>query len=74
MKARYNLLKEYKQGLLVDAEVDEEIELYEESFNEAGCSSAAPANRAMPASSEQGPIGDVPHIDVNPSEDREMRK
>ncbi|GMN47401.1 hypothetical protein TIFTF001_016571 [Ficus carica] len=56
LKARYDLLKEYKQGLIVDAEVDEEIELYEEFLDEAGCSSAAPAEGAMPASDEQGPI------------------
>ncbi|GMN66446.1 hypothetical protein TIFTF001_035532 [Ficus carica] len=43
LKARYDFLKEYKQGLFVEAEVDEEIELYEESPDEAGCSSAAPA-------------------------------
>ena len=38
LKARYDVLKEYKQGPLVDAEVDEEIELYEDSPDEAGCS------------------------------------
>ncbi|GMN22645.1 hypothetical protein TIFTF001_040303 [Ficus carica] len=46
LKARYDLLKEYKQGLLVDAEVDEEIELYEESLDEAGTSSSAPAQES----------------------------
>ena len=29
VKARYDLLKEYKHGLLVEAEIDEEIEVYE---------------------------------------------
>ena len=29
VKARYDLLKDYKQGLLVEAEIDEEIEVYE---------------------------------------------
>ncbi|GMN25906.1 hypothetical protein TIFTF001_046000 [Ficus carica] len=46
LKARYDLLKEYKQGLLVDAEVDEEIELYEESLDEAGTSSSAPTQES----------------------------
>ncbi|GMN62973.1 hypothetical protein TIFTF001_032051 [Ficus carica] len=72
LKARYDLLKEYKQGLLVDAEVDEEIELYEETPDEAGCSSAAPDEGTMPTSKE--PIRAEPSVDVNPSEDRKMRK
>ncbi|GMN58511.1 hypothetical protein TIFTF001_027600 [Ficus carica] len=42
LKARYELLKEYKQGLLVDAEVDEEIELFEESAAEVGDPLSAP--------------------------------
>ena len=74
LKARYDLLKEYKQGLLVDAEVDEEIELYEETFDEAGCSSAAAADDAMPALDEQEPIEAEPPVMAAPSEDREMRK
>lgn len=41
VKARYDLLKEYKQGLLVDAEVDKEIELYEE-IEGAGTSTSVP--------------------------------
>ncbi|GMN46217.1 hypothetical protein TIFTF001_015405 [Ficus carica] len=40
LKARYELLKEYKQGLLVDADVAEEIDLYEESLAEAKASSS----------------------------------
>ncbi|GMN70506.1 hypothetical protein TIFTF001_039549 [Ficus carica] len=46
LKARYDLLKEYKQGLLVDAEVDEEIQLYDESLDEAGTLSSAPAQES----------------------------
>ena len=74
LKAQYDLLKEYKQGLLVDADVDEEIELYEDTLDDAGCSSSTPAEGVMPTSNEQGPISTEPPVDVNPSEDREMRK
>ncbi|GMN64925.1 hypothetical protein TIFTF001_033998 [Ficus carica] len=35
LKARYELLKEYKQGFFVDVDVVEEIKLYEESLVEA---------------------------------------
>lgn len=35
IKARYELLKKYKQGLLVERDIDEEIKLYEESLIEA---------------------------------------
>ncbi|GMN59514.1 hypothetical protein TIFTF001_028615 [Ficus carica] len=41
LKARYELLKEYKQGLLIKGDVDEEIELYKESLAEAEASSSA---------------------------------
>ncbi|GMN56150.1 hypothetical protein TIFTF001_025266 [Ficus carica] len=37
-KARYEFLKDYKQGLLIDADEDEKIELYEESLVEAKAS------------------------------------
>ncbi|GMN28784.1 hypothetical protein TIFTF001_041223 [Ficus carica] len=72
LKARYDFLKEYKQGLLVDAEVDDEIELYEDTLDEAGCSSSAPADVAMPTSNEQEPNGVEPS--TNPLEDRETRQ
>ncbi|GMN69678.1 hypothetical protein TIFTF001_038725 [Ficus carica] len=55
IKARYDLLKEYKQGLFVEAEIDKEIELYED---EASCSSSAPADEIAPVSNDQGPSGD----------------
>ncbi|GMN25492.1 hypothetical protein TIFTF001_043900 [Ficus carica] len=42
LKARYELLKEYKQGLLVDTNVEEEIELFEESITEADVQTSAP--------------------------------
>ena len=70
LKARYDLLKQYKQGLLVDAEVDEEIELYEDVPEEAGCSSAAPAEDIMP---EQEPVEAEPPVEAAPLEDREAR-
>ncbi|GMN66710.1 hypothetical protein TIFTF001_035771 [Ficus carica] len=83
LKARYDLLKE--QGLLVDAEVDEEIELYEDTLDDAGCSSSAPAKTLptsnvqwpsgdVPASNDQGPSGDVPPVIPDPSEDRKTRQ
>ncbi|GMN20599.1 hypothetical protein TIFTF001_034364 [Ficus carica] len=52
LKPRYDLLKEYRQGLLVDAEVDEEIELYEDTLDDAGCSSYAPIE-ALPTTNVQ---------------------
>ena len=71
LKARYDLLKQYKQGLLVDAEVDEEIELYEDVPDEAGCSSAAPTEDVMP---EQEHVEAEPPVEAAPSEDREARE
>ncbi|GMN45104.1 hypothetical protein TIFTF001_014289 [Ficus carica] len=73
LKARYDLLKEYKQGLLVDADIEEEIELYEDSLSEAGGSSSAPADVAMPTSSELEPTDVEPPINADPLEDRETR-
>ncbi|GMN65352.1 hypothetical protein TIFTF001_034417 [Ficus carica] len=74
LKARYDLLKEYKQGLLVDAEVDDEIELYKDTLDKAGCSSSALADKTIPASNDQGPSGVEPPVNADPSEDRETRK
>ena len=51
LKARYKILKEYKQGLLVDANVVEEIKLYEESFAKAKASTSAPRMTIEPPSS-----------------------
>ncbi|GMN58182.1 hypothetical protein TIFTF001_027287 [Ficus carica] len=70
LKARYDLLKEYKQGLIVDAEVDEEIELYEDSLDETGTSSSVPA----PAPTQPGPPDVEPPIHANPSEDCKTRQ
>ena len=52
LKARYDLLKEYKQGLLVDADVDDEIELCEDSLAEVGGSSFVPADAAVQTSND----------------------
>jgi len=57
MKARYDLLKEYKQGLLNDAEVDEEIELYEE-LEGAETSASVPAQ----ASEQNEPLTVEPPV------------
>ncbi|GMN20652.1 hypothetical protein TIFTF001_039963 [Ficus carica] len=70
LKARYDILKEYKQGLLVDTKVNKEIELYEDALDETGASSSVPA----PASTQHGPPNVEPPVYANPSEDREMRQ
>ena len=67
LKARFDILKDYKKGLLVEAEVDEEIELYEDMFDEVGCSSAAPAGVTEPASNVE-PTGIDPPAAVDPEE------
>ncbi|GMN44747.1 hypothetical protein TIFTF001_013944 [Ficus carica] len=59
LKARYELLEEYKQSLLVDIDVVEEIELYEESLAEAEASSSAhrmnfePPTAAVPTTTDE---------------------
>ncbi|GMN57655.1 hypothetical protein TIFTF001_026760 [Ficus carica] len=63
--------KSIKQGLIVDAEVDEEIELYkEDTLDETGASSSVPA----PASTQPGPLDVEPPVHANPLEDRETRQ
>lgn len=50
LKVRYELLKEYKQGLLVDTDIEMEIELFEESIAEASVQTSAPVqdlNRSL---------------------------
>jgi chromosome segregation ATPase len=74
LKARFDLLKEYKQGLLVEAEVDAELELLEDVLDEAGCSSAAPAEVAVPTSNEQQPVEAEPPVEAAPEEGHEMPK
>ena len=70
LKARYDLLKEYKQGLLVDVDVDEEIELYEDTLDEARASSSVLAA----TSKEHGSPNVEPPVLISPSEDHETRK
>ncbi|GMN64234.1 hypothetical protein TIFTF001_033310 [Ficus carica] len=60
LKERYDLLKEYKQGLFVDTDVDEEIKLYEDSLTEARGPSSAPADVAVPTLNDQGPTSVEP--------------
>ncbi|GMN26889.1 hypothetical protein TIFTF001_040928 [Ficus carica] len=67
LKAHYDLLKEYKQGLLVDADVEEEIELYEDSPAEAEESSSAPADVSAPTLNEPKPVSE-PQSNVDPLE------
>ncbi|GMN55639.1 hypothetical protein TIFTF001_024758 [Ficus carica] len=74
LRARYDIHKEYKQGLLVGADVDDEIELYEDTLDEAGCSSSAPAEGAVPTSNEQDTIGVKPPANNNPTEDSKTRQ
>ncbi|GMN64740.1 hypothetical protein TIFTF001_033803 [Ficus carica] len=76
LKARYELLNEYKQHLLVDAKVDEEIELFEESAAEAGDPSSAPstsidqiATIALAAENEMTPFVVEPLISDDPKDD-----
>ena len=74
LKAHYDMLKEYKQGLLIDADVDEKIEIYEDSLTEAGASSSAPATAIRPTSNEPRPIPIEPLSNVNPSKDQETQQ
>ena len=76
LNARYELLKEYKQGLLIDAEVDEEIELFEESAIEVGDPSSAPITSieqvntvALATASDLTPLAVEPPISDDPKGD-----
>ncbi|GMN66222.1 hypothetical protein TIFTF001_035287 [Ficus carica] len=69
-KARYDILKDYREGLLNEALIDEEIEMYEEDYpDEARCSSAVPSS----APTKAGPSDVEPSVQVNPSEDPEAQ-
>ena len=64
VKARYDILKDYKAGLLDDTQVNEEIEMFEEDYPEEARSLSAPASvpiETEPANVDQ-PAG------ANPSE------
>ena len=73
-KAHYDILKEYKKGLLVDADVEEEIELFEDSLAEAGDSSSAPVAATAPTSNEPEPVPVKPPSNVDPSEGHETQQ
>ncbi|GMN27432.1 hypothetical protein TIFTF001_044121 [Ficus carica] len=70
-KARYDILKDYKAGLLDEAQIDEEIEMFEEDYPEEVRSfSAVPAS----ALTEAEPSNVEPPAQANPSKDREARE
>ena len=73
LKPWYDLLKEYKQGLLIDAEVEEEIKLYEDSLAEARDSSSALDTAAAPKSNEPEPVAIMPPSNANLSEGQETK-
>ncbi|GMN33998.1 hypothetical protein TIFTF001_041984 [Ficus carica] len=70
-KARYNILKDYKAGFLDEAQIDEEIEMFEEDYPEEVRSlSSVPAL----APTEAEPSNVEPPAQANPSEVRETRE
>ncbi|GMN70130.1 hypothetical protein TIFTF001_039175 [Ficus carica] len=70
LKARYDILKDYKAGLLDEAQIDEEIEMFEEDYPEEVRSlSTVPAS----ASAEAENVNVEPPFEANPSEDRGSR-
>ncbi|GMN42181.1 hypothetical protein TIFTF001_011392 [Ficus carica] len=71
LKARYDILKDYKAGLLDEAQIDEEIEMFEEDYPEEVRSlSAAPTS--VPAEAEN--VNVEPPVPANPSEDLDARE
>ncbi|GMN21892.1 hypothetical protein TIFTF001_043425 [Ficus carica] len=71
LKARYDVLKDYKVGLLDEAQIDEEIEMFEEDYpDEVRSLSSVHAS----ASTEAEPADVEPPAQTNPSEDREARR
>ena len=70
-KARYDILMDYKEGLLDEDQVNEEIEMFEEDYpDEARRSSSIPAS----APEEAGPSNVEPSVPADPSEDPEARE
>ncbi|GMN60086.1 hypothetical protein TIFTF001_029179 [Ficus carica] len=70
-KVRYDILKDYKAGLLDEAQIDEEIEMFEEDYPEEVRSlSSVPASAPI----EAEPANVEPPVQANPSEDRETRE
>ncbi|GMN27825.1 hypothetical protein TIFTF001_044164 [Ficus carica] len=71
LKARYDILKDYKAGLLDEVQIDEEIEMFEEDYpDEVRNLSAVPAS--VPAEAENMNV--EPPVPADPSEDREARE
>ncbi|GMN33604.1 hypothetical protein TIFTF001_046728 [Ficus carica] len=71
LKARYDILKDYKAGLLDEAQIDEEIEMFEEDYpDEVRSLSAAPTS--VPAEAENANV--EPPVPANPSEDLDARE
>ncbi|GMN61550.1 hypothetical protein TIFTF001_030642 [Ficus carica] len=69
-KARYDILKDYKAGLLDEAQIDEEIEMFKEDYpDEVRSLSSIPAS----APTEAKLANVKPPVQANPSEDREAR-
>ncbi|GMN70145.1 hypothetical protein TIFTF001_039186 [Ficus carica] len=70
-KAQYDILKDYKEGLLDEVQVDEEIEMFEKDCpDEARRPSSIPAS----APTEAVPSDVEPPVHANPSDDREARE
>ncbi|GMN20427.1 hypothetical protein TIFTF001_050031 [Ficus carica] len=71
LKARYDILKDYKAGLLDEVQIDEEIEMFEEDYpDEVRNLSAVPAS--VPAEAENMNV--EPPVPANPCEDRKARE
>ncbi|GMN71317.1 hypothetical protein TIFTF001_051817 [Ficus carica] len=71
LKTRYDILKDYKAGLLDEVQIDEEIEMFEEDYpDEVRNLSAVPAS--VPAETENMNV--EPPVPADPSEDREARE
>ncbi|GMN23778.1 hypothetical protein TIFTF001_043726 [Ficus carica] len=71
LKARYDILKDYKAGLLDEAQIDEEIEMFEEDYPEE-VRSLSDAPTSVPAEAENANV--EPPVQANPSEDLDARE
>ncbi|GMN23754.1 hypothetical protein TIFTF001_043717 [Ficus carica] len=71
LKARYDILKDYKAGLLDEAQIDEEIEMFEEDYPEE-VRSLSDAPTSVPAEAENANV--EPPVPANPSEDLDARE
>ncbi|GMN21737.1 hypothetical protein TIFTF001_043380 [Ficus carica] len=71
IKARYDILKDYKAGLLDEAQIDEEIEMFEEDYPEE-VRSLLSVPALVPTEIE--PSNVEPPAQANPSEDCETRE